>query len=84
MITLYTKTNCPYCTMAKDLLTENNISYHEVNIEEIFTAREFMIENGHKTVPQIYFNNEVLVEGGYVGLTKINIHQLKEQIYEAA
>lgn len=70
--------------MAKTLLQENGFMYREVNIEEVYTAKEFIIENGHKTVPQIYFNNEVLVEGGYVGLTKTNLQHLRERVSRVA
>lgn len=84
MITLYTKNNCPYCSLAKALLERNNIAFREINIEEIHTAREFLIENGHKTVPQVYYNNEILIEGGYTGLIAANLENLKQQLLTEA
>jgi len=84
MITLYTKNNCPYCKMTKTLLGENGLSFREINIEEIHTAREFLIENGHKTVPQIYFNNEILVEGGFTGLSNVDFDLLKQRVFVEA
>ena len=70
MLTLYTKPNCPYCDRAKIWLEKNGIAYSTVNVLEDTSALEFIKSQGHKTVPQIYFNNELLVEGGYTGLTK--------------
>ena len=43
-------------------------------------ALEFIKSQGHKTVPQIYFNGSVLVEGGYTGLTKQDPNSLREII----
>jgi glutaredoxin len=43
-------------------------------------ALEFIKSMGHKTVPQIYFNGAVLVEGGYTGLTKQDPDFLRETI----
>lgn len=44
------------------------------------SALEFIKSQGHKTVPQIYFNGSVLVEGGYTGLTKQDPALLREAI----
>ena len=70
MLTIYTKTTCGYCVMLKKLLAENDIAYEEVNIEENDTARRFIQEAGHKTVPQIYNDGNLFVEGGYMGFKK--------------
>jgi glutaredoxin len=43
-------------------------------------ALQFIKSRGHKTVPQIYYNDEVLVEGGYDGLKKANPDMLKERL----
>ena len=44
------------------------------------SALEFIKSQGHKTVPQIYFNGAILVEGGYTGLIKQDPASLKEAI----
>lgn len=80
MITLYTKPMCPFCVKAKDWLQQNNIAYTEVDISENETAREMLKEHGHKTVPQIYFNGKLFVDGGYTGLSKQDPSVLSEQI----
>ena len=70
MITVYSKAHCPFCDKAKALLKLKGIEYTEVRIDEDAEAREFILEQGHRTVPQIYRNGELLVEGGFQGLSK--------------
>lgn len=80
MITLYSKPNCPYCDQAKAWLTKNEIDYTVLDISKDAEAREFLINSGHKTVPQIYVGNQLLVEGGFTGLSKRDPQQLKEEL----
>jgi glutaredoxin len=54
--------------MAKKLLTQKNIEFTEVNIEETPEARMYLLEEGHRTMPQIYQGTELYVEGGFEGL----------------
>ena len=70
MITVYSKNNCPFCVQAKNLLTLKGIEYTEVKIDEVPEAREFVVSEGHRTVPQIYKDGKLLVEGGFQGLSK--------------
>ena len=70
MITVYSKNNCPYCVQAKNLLTLKGIEYQEIKIDEDSEAREFVLGEGHRTVPQIYQDGKLLVEGGYQGLAR--------------
>ena len=70
MITVYSKNNCPFCVQAKNLLTLKGVTYTEVKIDETPEAREFVLSEGHRTVPQLYKDGRLLVEGGYQGLAK--------------
>jgi len=70
MITVYSKNNCPYCTQAKNLLKSRGVAFEEINIEEQPEAREFILAEGHRTMPQIYQDGKILVAGGYMGLAK--------------
>jgi glutaredoxin-related protein len=38
------------------------------------------MEQGHRTVPQIYFNGSLFVEGGWQGLSKMSAEQMLEKI----
>jgi glutaredoxin 3 len=70
MITVYSKNNCPFCVQAKSLLQLKGVEFEEVKIDESTEAREFVVGEGHRTVPQIYKDGKLLVEGGFQGLKK--------------
>ena len=76
MLTMYTRTTCQYCSQAKHLLKSKNIAFEEVNVDKDPTAREFLVGQGHRTVPQIYKGEELFVEGGYQGLVKLSDEEL--------
>jgi glutaredoxin len=38
------------------------------------------MEAGHRTVPQIYKDGKLFVEGGYQGLSKLNEDQIWERV----
>lgn len=79
MITIYSKTQCPHCVNAKNYLTANGIEYTEINIERDAGAREFVLSEGHRSVPQLYVGTQQLISGGWAGLSQLK----KEQILEA-
>jgi glutaredoxin 3 len=55
-ITIYTKSWCPYCSAAKDLLKNKGAAFTEIDIEAKAGARAEMIQKaqGRSTVPQIF------------------------------
>lgn len=71
-LTIYSKTVCPYCVQAKNYLKVKNINFQDINIEEDDGAREFIQSQGHRTVPQIYYQGKLFVEGGWQGLSKMS------------
>ena len=77
MLTVYTKNNCGFCMMAKALLNNHDMANQEVNIEDDEDLKMFMISQGHRTMPQIYQDDEIFVEGGFQGLKE---HLDKETI----
>jgi glutaredoxin 3 len=79
MITIYTKTDCPYCDRAKALLESRGVQYTAVNVEEQPEAREFLVDNGHRSVPQIYKNNQH-IPGGYQGLAGMSEAEFNTKI----
>jgi glutaredoxin 3 len=70
MLTVYSKNNCPFCVQAKNLLRLKGVDYTEIKIDEDASAKDFILAEGHRTVPQIYKDGRLLVEGGYQGLAK--------------
>lgn len=80
MLTLYTKNNCGYCLQAKALLKNNDIPFEEVNIETDTNAKEFVITEGHRTMPQIYKDGKLFVEGGFTGLKDLGVDTIKTKL----
>lgn len=80
MITLYSKPHCPYCVMAKQYLENNGFDFETVDITENKEAREFLLSEGHRTMPQIYHNGKLLVEGGAQALTRLQPETVRELI----
>jgi glutaredoxin len=66
-LTVYTKDNCPFCDRAKALLESRGVEYTTINIEIRTEAREFLMDQGLRSVPQI-FNGTTLIQGGFQGL----------------
>ena len=59
---------CGYCVKAKSVLKNKGLDFEEINIEEKPEAREFVINEGHRTMPQIYVDGNSI--GGYNELLK--------------
>ena len=79
MLTVYSKNNCPFCDQAKGLLKLKNIAFEEIKVDENPDARQFIVSEGHRTVPQIYKDGTLFVQGGYQGLARLTESELKEK-----
>lgn len=66
-VIVWSKEQCPYCDMAKNLLTQKGIAYEERKIGEGW-SREQLLESvpTARSVPQIVINGEVI--GGFTEL----------------
>lgn len=69
MLTVYSKNNCPFCVRAKQLLESKNVPYTEVNVEYDQDAKQMLVDQGLRSVPQIFHGYE-LIPGGFDGLNK--------------
>jgi glutaredoxin 3 len=71
-IIVYSMSNCPYCTKAKNLLSSKGIPYKEINTDGYSDAEwdELCDRSGMKTLPQI-FNGDNLI-GGYTELAEVD------------
>ncbi|MFZ2256427.1 MAG: glutaredoxin domain-containing protein [Patescibacteria group bacterium] len=71
MLTLYTKDYCPYCVMAKNLLTSIGATYAEVDVtNNQDVLMEIVRKSGMRTVPQIFLGEECL--GGYTDIAGLH------------
>jgi ribonucleotide reductase alpha subunit len=78
-VEIYSVTNCKYCTLSKELLNKNNITFKEYLLDTDESKKEYLgtvnticedgvcqlvdKDNKVKSFPQIYINNERI--GGY-------------------
>ena len=61
-IKVYSTNTCPYCTMAKEFLEENNVKFENINVSDDEEAAQEMIEkSGQMGVPVIVIGDEVIV-----------------------
>lgn len=71
-IIIYTSNLCPYCTMAKRLLTAKGATYKELNVDTTPGLREEMIQKTRRrTVPQIYIGEQHI--GGFDELRALDL-----------
>ena len=69
-VIMYTKDQCPYCTMAKQLLNARNTPFTEIRIDLDDSKRDEMIRlSNRRTVPQIFINDQPI--GGYDDLAAL-------------
>lgn len=71
MITVYSMEGCAQCVQAANLLERKGVYYKVVKIDEDFDAADFIQSQGHRSMPQIYKDGSLFVEGGYKGLTSL-------------
>jgi glutaredoxin 3 len=71
-VTVHTKDYCPYCTAAKNLLTQRGIPYSEIKYgaEDFDKLQALIQKSGMRTVPQI-FHGDTLI-GGFDSLSELD------------
>jgi glutaredoxin 3 len=69
-VIIYTKDHCPYCKMAKELLSARHIAFDEIRIDLDESKRDEMMRlSQRRTVPQIFINDQAI--GGYDDLAAL-------------
>lgn len=74
---MYSTTWCGYCARLKRELAELNISFEEINIEEVPGSAEIVenVNNGNQTVPTLVF-----LDG--TAMTNPSAKQVSEKLQE--
>ena len=61
-VKVYSTPTCPYCKMAKNYLSENNIPFEDVDVSVSQTAAQDMISrSGQMGVPVIDIDGQIIV-----------------------
>ena len=69
-VTIYTKENCPYCVMAKNLLSAHHIAFEETRVDQDDSKLAEMVRlSNRRSVPQIFINDRPI--GGYDDLVAL-------------
>ena len=59
VVTVYVSDWCPYCERAKGLLSQKNVAFSEINVEDEPKFREeMMARSQRRTVPQIFIGDK--------------------------
>ena len=59
VVTLYVSDWCPYCQRAKSLLTQKQLIFAEINVDDDAKFREEMTARSNRnTVPQIFIGDK--------------------------
>lgn len=56
---IYGSPSCTYCNSAKDLLEHKEIEYEYRDVSQNEPWRIFLLDSGHRTVPQIYTEDDI-------------------------
>lgn len=80
MIKLYSKDHCPHCVQAKAYLDRHSIPYETIDVLADPKALAFIKDRGHRTVPQIYVGDKILVEGGNSALQALDPSEVRLRV----
>ena len=70
-VKIYTKSHCPYCVRAKDLLNSKGVKFEEIHLDEHPEQfAELKNRTGMMTVPQIFIGEQLV--GGYSELSALD------------
>ena len=59
---------CLYCDKAENLLKTKDLPFEKIYIDEDDDAKDYIVEQGFKTVPQIWLDDKWI--GGYDDLVR--------------
>ena len=70
-VLVYTTPSCPYCVMAKRLLTQKGVAFQEVDVAHDDVKRRWLAETtGQRTVPQIFIDGKPY--GGFTDIAALD------------
>ena len=68
MYKVYGTRICLYCDKAENLLKTKDLPFEKIYIDEYDDAKSYIVEQGFKTVPQIWLDDKWI--GGYDDLVR--------------
>ena len=81
-VKIYTKTTCPSCILAKEVLTKKEVQFEEVTLDDQPEAlAELINKTKVRTVPQIFINNQFI--GGCSDMLELDKHNKLDILLKA-
>lgn len=77
---LFTVKNCEGCENLKNYLRSIDIEYTVVDIFHNRWAAELMRKYQLKTVPQVFYLDQVFVRGGYRSIKTMRKHEIEDRM----
>ncbi len=59
-VTLISRTGCPHCTRAKELLVAQGLAFEEVELNQSITNRSLTALSGSHTTPQVFIDGKLI------------------------
>ena len=61
-VKVYSTSTCPYCSMAKAFLKENNIAFEDIDVsQDTAAAQEMVRKTGQMGVPAIDVDGQIII-----------------------
>lgn len=67
MYLVYGKPSCPNCLKAKSLLEKIDATYQYIDVTVVNEAYDYLLNQGHRSVPQVYISGDKGGASVYVG-----------------
>ncbi len=69
-VVVYSKSHCPYCVRAKNLLNQKGVPFEEINLDDKLDELDALKKKtGQMTVPMIFINDKLI--GGFSDLSAL-------------
>lgn len=82
-LNIYSSEGCSKCEQAASLLESMGIPHFKTDIYLDDFAMSDMRRDGLRSVPQIYLNGSLFVEGGFQGLSKMSKGEIMKKLEDA-
>ena len=70
-VKVYSKSHCPYCVKAKQLLKSKSVPFQEIDLTNDSATQDKLVqETGWQTVPMIFIGGKLI--GGFDNLNALN------------
>lgn len=80
MIEIYSQQGCAHCEHAKNYLRSHGLDFTEIDITNNDAARQFLRDQGHRSLPQIYHDGRLLIPGGWTRLNTMTKNDILHMI----